>query len=78
MKFTNSLKSAHIIAWINSMPKITCFHQVKNHNSLSINTSVNSETSPSYSTNVNTNVNYLKPFDTASIAYYIMGFGNFE
>ncbi|MDZ8135908.1 MAG: hypothetical protein RM049_11500 [Nostoc sp. DedQUE04] len=72
MKFTNSLKSAHIIAWINSMTKITCLHQAKNHNSLSIKTAVNSETSPSYSTNVN----YLKHFETAFIAYYMMGFGN--
>ncbi len=74
MKFTNSLNSAHIIAWINSMAKITCFHQAKNHNSPSINTAINSETSPSYSTNVN----YLKPFDTACIAYYMMGFGDFK
>ncbi|MDZ8068607.1 MAG: hypothetical protein RMY64_23745 [Nostoc sp. DedQUE08] len=74
MKFTKLLKSAHIIAWINSMPKITCFHRAKNHNSPSINTAANSEISLSYSTNVN----YLKPFDTASIAYYMMGFGNFK
>ncbi|MDZ7953222.1 hypothetical protein [Nostoc sp. DedQUE09] len=74
MKFTNSLNSAHIIAWINSMSKITYFHQSKNHNSPSINTDVNSDTYPSYSTNPNS----LKPFDTASIAYYMMGFGNFE
>jgi hypothetical protein len=74
MKFTNSLKFAHIIAGINYIPKITCLHQAKNHNNLSINTAVNSETSPSYSNNVN----YLKPFDTAFIAYHIMGFGSFE
>ncbi|MBN3942762.1 MAG: hypothetical protein V7L21_33580 [Nostoc sp.] len=74
MKFTNSLTSAHIIAWINSMPKITCFHPSKNHNSPSINTAVNFDTFPSYSTNAN----HLKSFDTAFIAYNMMGFGNFE
>ncbi|WP_322729014.1 hypothetical protein [Nostoc sp. ChiQUE01b] len=56
------------------MPKINCFHPSKNHNSPSINTTVNSDTSPSYSTNTN----HLKSFDTAFIAYYMMGFGNFE
>lgn len=74
MKFTNSLTSTHIIAWINSMPKITYFHRAKNHNSPSINTAANSDTLSSYSTNIN----HLKSFDTAFIAYYMMGFGNFE
>jgi len=74
MKLTNLIKSAHIFAWFNSMPKITSFHTAKNDNSLSVNTTVNSDTFPRDSTNVN----YLKPFDTAFIAYYMMGFGNFE
>ncbi|MGF1936377.1 hypothetical protein [Nostoc sp.] len=56
------------------MSKITSLHPAKNHNSPLINTDVNSDTFPSYSTNVNC----LKPFDTAFLAYYMMGLGNFE
>ncbi|MFN6485997.1 MULTISPECIES: hypothetical protein [unclassified Nostoc] len=74
MKFPNLINSTQIIAWINSMPKITSFHPAKNHNSPSIKIAVNSDAFPKNSTNVN----YLKPFDSAFIAYYMMGYGNFE
>ncbi|QMS90924.1 hypothetical protein HUN01_26320 [Nostoc edaphicum CCNP1411] len=74
MKLTSLINSAHIVSWFNSIPKITSFHTAKNDNSLSVNTSVNSDTLPKDSTNVN----YLKPFDSAFIAYYMMGLGNFE
>ncbi|MEH2303309.1 MAG: hypothetical protein V7K88_31150 [Nostoc sp.] len=75
MKLTNLINSAHIVAWINSMPKITSLHTANNNNSgASINTVVNSDTLSSYSTNVN----YLKPFDTSFIAYHMMGLSNFE
>ncbi|MEH2455041.1 hypothetical protein [Nostoc sp.] len=75
MKLTKLINSAHIVAWINSMPKITCLHTANNNNSgASINTAVNSDTLSSYYTNVN----YLKPFDTSFIAYHMMGLSNFE
>ncbi|MCW5313703.1 hypothetical protein GTQ43_07750 [Nostoc sp. KVJ3] len=75
MKLTKLINSAHIVAWINSMPKITPLHTANNNkSSASIDTAVNSEILSSYSTNLN----YLKPFDTAFIAYYMMGFSNFE
>lgn len=75
MKLTNLINSAHIVAWINFMPKITSIHTANNNNSgASINTTVNSNTLSSYSTNVN----YLKPFDQSFIAYYMMGLSNFE
>lgn len=74
MKLTKLINSAHIVAWFNSMPKITSFHTAKNDNSLSVNTTENSGIFPRDSTNVNS----LQPFDTAFIAYYMMGFGNFE
>ncbi|MCC5644671.1 hypothetical protein LC607_17345 [Nostoc sp. CHAB 5824] len=75
MKFTNLIKSAHIVAWINSMPKITSFHTENNNKSgASLNTALNSDTLSGYSINVN----YLKSFDTAFIAYQMMGFSNFK
>ncbi|MEH2336195.1 hypothetical protein [Nostoc sp.] len=75
MKLTNLINSARIVAWINSMPKITSLHTANDNNSgASINTVVNSDTLSSYSTNVN----YLKPFDTSFIAYHMMGLSNFE
>ncbi|MEH2153206.1 hypothetical protein [Nostoc sp.] len=73
MKITNLINFAHIVAGINSMPKITNLHKVKNHNSSSINTAITFDTYPKHSSNIN----YLKPFDTAFIAYYMMGLGNF-
>ncbi|MEH2119463.1 MAG: hypothetical protein V7K46_15115 [Nostoc sp.] len=75
MKLTNLINSAHIVAWINSMPKITSLHTANNNNSgASKNTAVNSDTLSSYSTNVN----YLKPFDPSFLAYHMMGLSNFE
>jgi len=44
-----------------------------NKNKTSTNTDINFKTLIQDSSNVN----YLKPFDTACIAYYMMGFGNF-
>jgi hypothetical protein len=75
MKFTKLINSIYIVAWINSMLKITIFNTANNNNSCaSTNTAVNSDTLSSYSTNIN----YLKPFDTAFIAYQMMGFSNFK
>ncbi|MEH2048799.1 hypothetical protein [Nostoc sp.] len=74
MKLTNLINSPYIVAWINSMPKITSPHPIKNHNSPSINTVVDSNNFPKNSTNPN----HLKPFDTAFLAYYMMGLGDFE
>jgi hypothetical protein len=73
MKLTNLINSAHIIAWINSMPKITSILTANGNNSgASINTAVNSDGLSSYSTNLNS----FKSFDTAFIAYQIMGLNN--
>ena len=74
MKLSNLINYGQIVTWIN-MLKITSLHPVNNKNSrASINTDVNSDTLSSYSTNGN----YLKPFDTAFIAYHMMGLSNFE
>lgn len=75
MKLTKLINSAHVLAWINSILKITSLHIANNNNSgTSTNTAVNTDPSSSYSTNVN----YLKPFDTAFIAYHMMGLSNLE
>ena len=77
MKLTKliNVADAYIVAWINSMPKITSIYTAKNNNSgTSLNPALNSDTLKNYSTNVN----YLKSFDTAFIAYQMMGLSNFE
>ncbi|MEH2414801.1 hypothetical protein [Nostoc sp.] len=76
MKLTNLINFADIIAWINSMAKITSLHTANNNNNsgASINTAVNYDVLPSHSTNVNC----LKPFDTAFLAYHMMGLNDFE
>ncbi|MBD0387578.1 MAG: hypothetical protein ICV54_13905 [Nostoc sp. C3-bin3] len=75
MKFTKSINSIYIVAWINSMLKITVLNTANTKNSCaSINTAANSDTLSSYSTNIN----YLKPFDTAFIAYQMMGLSDFK
>lgn len=72
MKLPKLISYAQIVSWIN-LPKTTKLHTANSKNSgASINTPVNSESSYS------TNVNYLKPFDTAFIAYHMMGLSNFE
>ncbi|WP_292768175.1 hypothetical protein [Nostoc sp. NOS(2021)] len=50
--------------------------QIATHSksSTSINTAIKSNTLRSHSTNIN----YLKPFDTAVLAYHMMGLSNFE
>ncbi|MEH2194138.1 MAG: hypothetical protein V7K98_16075 [Nostoc sp.] len=55
------------------MSKITSVHTANNNNGASINTAVNSDSLSSYSTNINS----LKSFDTAFIAYQMMGLSNF-
>lgn len=50
-----------------------CLQVQNNNNQTSTNTASNLKTLPQYSSNVN----YLKTFDTAFIAYYMMGFDNF-
>ncbi len=74
MKLTTFFNFAYIVAWIDSMSKITRLHRAKNYSDPSTNTALNSDNFPNYSTNVN----YLKPFDTAFLAYYMMGLDNFE
>ncbi|HYX16424.1 MAG TPA: hypothetical protein VE944_19050 [Nostoc sp.] len=57
------------------MPKITSVHTTKNEKSgASINTAANSDILSSYPKNVN----YLQSFDTAFIAYQMMGLSNFD
>ncbi|WP_251955632.1 hypothetical protein [Nostoc commune] len=56
------------------MSKIISLYIAKNQSRPSINTDGNFDIYPNYPTNVN----YLKPFDTAFVAYYMMGLGNFE
>lgn len=73
MKLTSFINYAHIVAWMNSMPKITSVHTANNNNGASMNTDVNSDILSSYSTNIN----FLKSFDTAFIAYQMMGLSNF-
>ncbi|MEH2262781.1 hypothetical protein [Nostoc sp.] len=74
MKFTRFINDAHIVAWINSISKITSVRTANNNNGASINPAVNSDALSSYSTNVNS----LKSFDTAFIAYQMMGLSNFD
>jgi hypothetical protein len=74
MKLTNLINSAQIVAWINSMPKITSVHTAKKKSGALMNTAISSDTLSNYSTNVN----YLKSFDTAFIAYQMMGLSNFD
>lgn len=74
MKFTSFISYADIVAWMNSMLKITSVRTANNNNGTSINPYVNSDTLSSYSRNVNS----LKSFDTAFIAYQMMGLSNFD
>lgn len=75
MKLRKSIDFAHIMNWINSPPKITSVNIANNNNSgTSRNLTVNSDTLSSYCRNVNS----LKSFDTAFIAYQMMGLNNFE
>jgi hypothetical protein len=75
MKISNLRNSAHFVAWINSMPKMTNVHTANTKKSgASMNTAVNSDVLSSYPKNVNS----LKSFDTAFIAYQMMGLSNFD
>ena len=57
------------------MPKTISVHTAKNKKSgASMNTAANSDILSSYAKNVN----YLQPFDTAFIAYQMMGLSNFK
>ena len=67
MKLANPLNLANLVGSI-LLPKIA-------NNQTA--TSNNSETSITLPNNP-ININYLQPFDTAVIAYYMMGIGNFE
>lgn len=73
MKLISLINSAPIVAWINSMPKIISVHTANNNNGASMNTAVNSDILASYATNINS----LKSFDTAFIAYQMMGLSIF-
>ncbi|WP_334810215.1 hypothetical protein [Nostoc sp.] len=70
MKLFPSLNFVHIVS-SSVLPRIART-QIGTHNKIS--TSINSHTLRSHSTNIN----YLKPFDTAVIAYHMMGLSNFE
>lgn len=70
MNFSLELKGKNMYKKINLMPKITSAHTAKNkENDASMNTAVNSDILSSYSKKVN----YLQSFDTAFIAYQMMG-----
>lgn len=55
------------------MLKVSNFLTAENNNKTSTNGDTNFKTLNKHSSSLN----YLKPFDTAFIAYYMMGFGNF-
>ncbi|MBD2522048.1 hypothetical protein [Nostoc sp. FACHB-133] len=75
MKIPNLINSAHLVAWINSMPKITSVHTANNKKSgASMSIAVNPDVLSTYSKNVNS----LKSFDSAFIAYQMMGLSNFD
>ncbi|MEH2055757.1 MAG: hypothetical protein V7K97_06205 [Nostoc sp.] len=67
MKLANSLNFANLVGFI-LLPRIA------NNQTATSNKSETSITLPSNPININ----YLQPFDTAVIAYYMMGIGNFE
>ncbi|MDZ7965151.1 MAG: hypothetical protein RM368_09260 [Nostoc sp. DedSLP03] len=74
MKFFPWLNFAHIVD-SSVLPRITRI-QIATYrkNSTSINTAVKSNTLR----NDSTDINCLKTFDTAVLAYQMMGFSNFE
>ena len=67
MKLANSLNLANFVGSI-LLPRIA------NNQTATSNKSETSITLPKNSININ----YLQPFDTAVIAYHMMGIGNFE
>lgn len=67
MKLANSLNLANFVGSI-LLPRIA------NNQTATSNKSETSITLPSNPININ----YLQPFDTAVIAYHMMGIGNFE
>ncbi|MCW5313098.1 hypothetical protein GTQ43_04435 [Nostoc sp. KVJ3] len=67
MKLANPLNLANLVGSI-LLPRIA------NNQTATSNKSETSITLPSNPININ----YLEPFDTAVIAYHMMGLGNFE
>ncbi|BAY10111.1 hypothetical protein [Calothrix sp. NIES-2098] len=64
MQFANLINSALLVASITLLPGIG-HSQTTTNTSDRVNTSINSNNLPSHSTNIS----YLKPFDTAFLAY---------
>ncbi|MFN6485414.1 MULTISPECIES: hypothetical protein [unclassified Nostoc] len=74
MKLFPSLNVAHIVDSI-VLPRIARTQiAARSKNGTSINTAIKSNTLDSHSPNIN----YLKPFDTAVLAYQMMGLSNFK
>ncbi|MEH2113489.1 MAG: hypothetical protein V7K39_13355 [Nostoc sp.] len=74
MKLFPSLNLAHILD-SSVLPRITRTPIATHSKSgTSINTDIKSNTLRSHSPNIN----YLEPFDTAVLAYQMMGLSNFE
>lgn len=72
MKLTTLINSAQIIASISFLSRVNRNKTATNNNSCaSINIATNSNQLGSYSPQ---NLNYLQPFDTAFLAYQMMGF----
>ena len=75
MKATNLVSLANIFVSINFIPKIANTQTVAIHQSeASKNTAMHSHTIHSYSTSTSS---YHNAVDTASLAYQIMGLGEF-
>ncbi|MEH1920740.1 hypothetical protein [Nostoc sp.] len=74
MKLFPSLNLAHIVD--SSVLARIAMTLIATHSKsgISINTDIKSNTLRSYSPNIN----YLKPFDTAVLAYHMMDLSNFE
>lgn len=74
MKLTTLKYSAQIFAFVTFFCGITRNKVVDNSNvNPSINTAIKPKTLSSYSPNIN----YLKPCDTAFLAYHMMGLNKF-
>ncbi|MCC5668775.1 hypothetical protein LC653_34220 [Nostoc sp. CHAB 5784] len=69
MKLTTKINSAHMIAAVALIPATAKTKVVTKNNSIAIN--------PNTIYNHSIDASYLKPFDTAVIAYQMMGLGNF-
>lgn len=69
MKVTTNLTAAHIVAFDELICRMLRKETATHNDQLAINTAINSNTLR----NNFTEVGYLEPFDTAFIAYQMMG-----